>query len=298
MKRRSSVARVSAWVAACACLLSPALASAYCRTTSCPDKPGGTWQTCDPPAADDCGKPLFWARQCVGYTLQKDASSQVSLEKAEPIFEQAFQAWQNADCGGGKTPSIAIEYQGPVTCDAQEYNKELGNANVIIFRDESWPYMGTSSTLALTTVTFHKDTAEIYDADMEINSANVTLSTGTPITFDLLSIATHEAGHFLGMAHNTDIQQTTMYPDYKGGDDSLRSLEPDDMAGICAIYKPDEPNSDTCDATPRHGFADLCGDDQPVGGCSTAPAPASSAFPTLLLAALAAGAAHARRRRA
>ena len=57
-----------------------------------------------------------------------------------------------------------------VACRRHEYNAGQGNANIILFHDEVWPYQGTSNTLALTTLTFNTDTGEIYDADMEINA--------------------------------------------------------------------------------------------------------------------------------
>src|SRR5689334_23648589 len=47
-----------------------------------------------------------------------------------------------------------------------EYNQNRGNTNLIVFRDDGWPYEGSSNTLALTTVTYNLDTGEIYDADM------------------------------------------------------------------------------------------------------------------------------------
>ncbi len=131
------------------------------------------------------------------------------------------------------------------------------NANIITFRDDGWPYVGGGNTLALTTVTYHLKTGEIYDADMEINSFDVALSQGDDdVSFDLLSIATHEAGHFLGLSHSSD-HDATMFADYRPGTASLRDLSQDDLDGICAVYPPGEPIKG-CDPTPRHGFSALC----------------------------------------
>jgi len=245
-------------------VLAPETASAYCRTTSC-EAMEAAWQVCTPPAADDCGKVLYWPKQCVGFTLQKDASSQVSLDEAEAVFTKAFEKWMNADCGAGEHPSIKLEYMGPVECDQQEYDKKKANANVIMFRDDSWSYTGTANILALTTVTYNTESGEIYDADMELNTADnqgFTLEDEQPVKFDLLSIATHETGHFLGLAHSHS-GDATMFTDYKAGSTTLRDLTADDIAGICAIYPPNEPKSETCDTEPRHGFSELCAVDQP-----------------------------------
>ncbi len=279
MKRRSEIAGALIFAGV---LLAPALASAYCRTANCPTHEGA-WQVCVPEQTDDCGTELWWKSRCLGFTLQKDASSQVDLAQAEETFKKAFATWTTADCGGGAHPSVAIDYQGPVECDKQEYNKDKtkGNANVILFRDDSWPYEGTSNILALTTVTYNTETSEIYDADMEINSADIKDFTvgDTNVKYDLLSVATHESGHFLALAHSHDTT-ATMYTDYKQTTTTLRDLTDDDVAAICATYPPDKPSS-TCDDEPRHGFSDLCGADQTEAkgcGCSVPSGSGSAAY--------------------
>jgi hypothetical protein len=76
-------------------------------------------------------------------------------------------------------------------------------------------------------------------------------------------VLTHEAGHFLGLSHSID-NSATMKPVYDPVRDgeSFRSLAPDDVAGICAIYPPDrKASTDSCDN--RHGFSPQCGADQP-----------------------------------
>ncbi len=268
-------------------------ASAFCRTSSCSQ---GTGAVCDPPQSTDCGKPVFWPKPCVQYSLQEDASKQVPLDTVRSIFKTAFDTWMNAPCSAGGNPRILVTETEPVACDAHEYNQTQGNANIMVFRDDQWPYGGSKSTLALTTVTYNIDTGEIYDADMELNSANTTFTTtDTNVVFDLLSVVTHETGHFLGLSHSAMLS-ATMFPDYMEGDTSLRVLDADDIAAICTVYPPGEPVLATCDSTPRHGFSSLCAADQASeegGCCSVAPgAPrggalggALSAVAALLLAA-------------
>jgi hypothetical protein len=154
-----------------------------------------------------------------------------------------------------------------------QYNQNGPNQHVIIFRDNDWPYHDNSNALALTTVTYDKLTGEIYDADMEINTAQQTLSTADADPsdgYDFLSIVTHETGHFLGMAHSAD-DFATMYAFYATGDTVMRDLTEDDVTGICSIYSPDglrhvataaSPTGtlpeEACDPTPRHGFTTQC----------------------------------------
>jgi hypothetical protein len=71
---------------------------------------------------------------------------------------------------------------------------------------------------------------------------------------------------------------------------SFRSLEADDIAGICEIYPPSRrPATTSCEN--RHGFSSQCGADQadPDEGCSIAPTSvgrSSSSLATLLFATL------------
>ena len=154
-------------------------------------------------------------------------------------------------------------------------------------------------------MTFNSDTGEIYDADMELNATgkNLTVEGAVPARgFDLLSVVTHEAGHFLGLAHATDTQ-ATMYAAYKPGSTSLRSLTPDDADGMCAIYPSIskrvvstsvDPSgfvaADACDPSPRHGFSDACAENpapiSSTSGCSTTGTRAGGGASLISLAAL------------
>ena len=62
---------------------------------------------------------------------------------------------------------------------------------------------------------------------------------------DLENTLTHEVGHFIGLTHPCELDQgtctpamqaVTMYPATVPGDLAKRSLSPDDVAGLCAIY--------------------------------------------------------------
>jgi hypothetical protein len=273
-------------------------ALAYCRTTSCGDK--GTGEKCNPVGPADCGVPLFWASPCVGYSVQKDASQDVTFATTEAILAKAFAVWTGADCAAGGNPRMKVVELAPAVCAKHEYNQTKGNTNLVVFRDDAWPYAGSSATLALTTVTYNLDTGEIYDADMELNSFEHHFTTDDAVVlYDLQAVVTHEAGHFLGLAHSTT-SDATMYADYKQGDKSLRDLTADDTAGICAVYPPGAAVPPTCDTTPRHGFSDQCADQQPEpadtsssssgggGGCSLTPGdePANGAGVVALLGLL------------
>ncbi|MDB4944314.1 MAG: hypothetical protein JWP97_3848 [Labilithrix sp.] len=298
----------------------PREAHAYCRTTTTPvpasyNPTGGCFTQ---------GLPLFWRGKCVGYSVNGAASALVPFDEATRVIDAAFSTWNDAVCAdSGDKVGIVTSNFGSVTCSEVRYNQNGPNQNVIVFRDDVWPYSDPNNTLGLTTVTFNADTGEIYDADMEINASGKNLSTAETVPangFDLLSVITHEAGHFLGLAHAMNAS-STMYASYRAGTSALRSLTPDDVAGVCSIYPTSEQRnvdpsveglgvaaSTACDPAPRHGFSTECeanaapiasADDASSSGCAasgTGHVPPGSAAMGLAMVGLAL-AARARRPR-
>jgi hypothetical protein len=300
--RRSDLGRTAALGTALAALLATSPAGAYCRTSSCdPQSPSAhTGAECNPPQPDDCGTPIVWPQSCVEYSVQENASRKITFAETEQVMKTAFGTWMAAACPGGGHPDMLVTEGTPAICALHEYNQTAGNANIILYHDDSWPYEGSANTLALTTVTYNLDTGAIYDADMELNTFGVNFTLGdNNVDFDLLSVVTHETGHFLGLAHSHDLA-ATMWPVYNEHTTSLRNLSPDDIAGICAIYPPGPPTPG-CDPTPRHGFSPLCGADQPqtVKGCGGCALPGDDrAIPAGAIAAVGALILAVRRRRA
>jgi MYXO-CTERM domain-containing protein len=260
-------------------------ASAFCRTKACDNKPAydDVWQEVpDPPCTRDAfgcplnGTPLHWPATCISFDVQRDGSKSdgVDFETASAVINEAFTIWQNADCGG-MPPSLVVRDHGAVVCNKAEYNQEQPNANLFTFRDGDWPYKNAEDTLALTTITYNTETAEIYDADVEINSfdATFTVTDDTDLVeADLLSVLTHEVGHFLGLSHAPQ-RAATMYPEYTPKDTHQRTLDADDQLGICDIYPPGRTVGAACE--PRHGFSSQCAVEE-EGGCGVAPGPRSS----------------------
>lgn len=287
--RRTSL--TGAMVALGFALLTPASAEAFCRTwscspatTSCPPDPDNP--LCPFGGIEGTHFPLYWPQKCIGFSMnervtaqlynyESGASAQEALYDAQlrfsKVLNKAFATWQNVDCGGGQTPSLAFANLGLVTCDKQEFNQKVaeqrnvaqGNANIIMFHDDVWPYEGSANTLGLTTIVFNARTGEIYDADMELNGVESEVKLTTTDTpgendTDLLSVLTHEVGHFLGIGHSP-VKEATMYALYTPGSTSMRTLDDDDKAAVCAIYPPTRVGLPVCNPTPRHGYSTECG---------------------------------------
>jgi len=275
-------------------------AQAYCLARTC--DPADPKQDCELDG-DSCptqGRVLHWTSTCVTFAIQSDGSRKRGLDADDvrSVSERAFETWLSADCGSGG-PSMVIGSLGPVECDESRHNPRGRNANIVMFRDDEWPYPGSIDAYGLTTVRFNPQTGEIYDADVELNSADVDMTmSGTGDGVDLESILAHELGHFLGLGHAApEDAVSTMRVSWDGEGLDLRSLSEDDAAGICAAYPPDRRASSSC--TPHNGFASECNVpvDEPDSGCALTPSTNQRhSASALVLAALASVLAAARRR--
>jgi hypothetical protein len=269
---------------------------AFCRSRTCNEFDPA--QHCE--KVDNCvvsGYELWWPTSCVSFDAQADGSPKLGIDAdtVTDVVGRAFAPWLAADCGTG-TPSMAVTTYGPVSCDEPEntdpknprrYNRttEKG-ANVVMFRDDVWPYPSSTDAYALTTVTFDPTSGRIYDADIEINSADFDVAVDSD-TYDLQSILTHEAGHFLGMAHAASADMTsTMRTRWLGTGTDLRTLSDDDIAGICDIDPPERSAPNDCE--PLNGLADECHvpKEKESSGCTLAPrrAPGAPAGSSLFVA--------------
>jgi Matrixin len=222
-------------------------AGAFCRTTTSAIPADydpmirGCWTQ---------GEPIAWLwDQRVAFELDAAASRQISLADATRAADQAFARWSSAQCEG-RAPNVTAYDDGPVDastvateCSGTPCDPTLPGAyHLIVFRDDGWAYDDPSNTLALTTVTYGIDSAVLFNAEIEINSHDHALTTAEPAppgAFDLQTILTHEAGHFLGLAHATSAN-AVMYAFYA---QSSRELTADDVAGLCAAYPPEAPSS-------------------------------------------------------
>lgn len=247
-------------------LLVTSQASAFCRSTTCRTTGTKECQT----DADGCpaeGAKLFWPTSCISYATNELGTQDLDPVDTRAIIKKTFQAWTDVPCAGGKgVASMAFQEREPISCKRSEYNKEGPNVNVVLFQDDDWKYRGIDGTLAKTSVTYNDETGEIYDADIEINTANNTVTISDDpkkIQYDLQAILTHEVGHFIGVAHSPN-SDAVMFASYSPGSISQRKLTPDDVDAVCAIYPP--KSGVACNVEPRGGFSASC---DPPGESST-----------------------------
>lgn len=170
--------------------------------------------------------PVQWPAGPVPYQITR--SDEPLRAAAIAAIDRAFWRWRNADCGDGRSPGLAIAGR---IADA---DPPVGRAPVglIAFSDDA-PERGPG-TLAITRLYFGRASGEVLRARTIFYTAE--LAPHGPGSF-LDSIALHEAGHFLGLAHSTD-RSAVMSGEVEDGTAVPTQLSPDDVAAICAAYPP------------------------------------------------------------
>ena len=200
------------------------------------------------------GVPLRWYRFPVSFVLDQNGIGQHFKNfpdygapgSEEQALLNSFQTWLNATCDG-KAVGFSAQYGGRAVGKSIGFNRDNAsqNTNLIVFRNAKGDWKHDNLRVAVTTTTYNNSSGELLDADMEINAADPTLYFfATKVVpnsqkkwWDLQTVITHEAGHFLGLGHS-DLAKAVMYTQGTERSIEKRKLHADDSAGICAIYPP------------------------------------------------------------
>jgi len=108
--------------------------------------------------------------------------------------------------------------------------------NLVVFRNDA-------SGNAIATTYWYTNGTRIIDADIVFWDGAFRFFAGTSGCdggFYIDDIAAHEFGHALGLLHS-ESSAATMYPSASACDTDLRTLDPDDIAGVRALYPPTQP---------------------------------------------------------
>lgn len=218
------------------------------------------------------GNYLYWESGCVFITVDADGTKEIPGDREFEIVDQTIQAWNSAisSCSymqiinaGRKKMEVGRDHVNLIKF------RDVAWCPPALADDASPCHPGDAA--GITTATFVDDPSSsrdgaIVDADIELNGENFaladdgeTLGTESCLS-ELRNTLTHELGHLLGLEHTcrtptdpprvdgdgnsvpscsnatTEQQNATMYNFQECGETKKETLEPDDIAGACAIY--------------------------------------------------------------
>ncbi|HSD09570.1 MAG TPA: matrixin family metalloprotease [Candidatus Binatia bacterium] len=209
------------------------------------------------------GTPLSWSVFPVHFFVNADGSG-LSFENARDAISAAFSTWQ-----GGSEDGIVFGFAG----ESQRGANGDDGCNVV-----SWQSLGQSAadTFAQAIITFSRNTGEIFDVDVELNSDDpfAVLPAGEDDPFDervdLQAVSTHEVGHLLGLDHENRFgPQVVMFFSDTSGNATRRTLSSDDRRGVLAAYP--EPASLGAGTTTADCASGGGGGGGGGGGCTLSP---------------------------
>jgi MYXO-CTERM domain-containing protein len=187
----------------------------------------------------------------------------------QQAVRNAYQTWTSVSCA-----AFSVQDLGVVT---QPKPNIMDQINTHVW-PSAWASWNDPDAYAATWVRVNSPTASIVDADTEYNPSWKWSDAGGPGTVDARSVATHEIGHQLGLDHS-DVVPSTMCATMGDGDTYPRSLDADDIAGVCHLYPngkplppectgpgqcaPDETcQSNTCVMVGQKGYGGPCTEDK------------------------------------
>jgi hypothetical protein len=199
--------------------------------------------------------PINWTSRPVRYFVGDRGVPGVTPDQFRDAAARAFATWADVP-----TSSIAFQFGGFTAAEPLEEDdvSTLG----FLSRPE------LDRVLASTNFLIDTRNGTILEADIFFNSSFAwsVAEAGEAGRFDLHSIALHEAGHFLGLAHSA-LGETELRPDggrrviaaaavmfpiaYSPGSIQGRELMPDDIAGASDIYPDSGFRQDTGSARGR-----------------------------------------------
>jgi hypothetical protein len=178
------------------------------------------------------GAPIQWPVPRASF----EVNAQAAPAGGSAAIQAAMAAW-SAVPGA----DFQFVYAGSTTRSGLSYDGH----NVCSFGD-----LGTDGSLAVNSYWFYSD-GTMVESDVLYNTNYLWSVTGAADRFDVQSVAAHELGHALSLAdlYGAADAAKTMYAFTVMGQIGMRTLHPDDMAGLVCLY-PSLPPAVTLRGTP------------------------------------------------
>ena len=183
----------------------------------------------------------------VGWRLNDACSGDLAFGDCEEAIKAGFNTWTAASCS-----YMEWFYEGTTASGPESWGEEDG-VNLLVWEEGDWPEELTDVVAATIPIFYDCNPARLVDADIIFNGVEFTWGVnGEAGRMDVANIATHEIGHALGLDHSDDTE-ATMYYATVFGETKRRTLEEDDINGVCALYPKDhvpvevgDPCDDNC----------------------------------------------------
>lgn len=215
-------------------------ASAYCRTHTDDEPPS----TC-PDVCQNRGIPLAWPTPQVTYAFNEQGFPGIADADLRRMFALSVAPWEAVTCEGQSIGIASVQDSFPTALRLGPKREEPNQNVIVYFSLAEWKDNGLGdAAYASTQVWFNPHDGTIIGADMMFNGSKGPFAecaesgcTAEGPRVDIRNVATHEFGHFLGLAHSED-PLSTMYCNAVPREVQKRTLSVDDSSGLCAVYPP------------------------------------------------------------
>jgi hypothetical protein len=166
-----------------------------------------------------------WSEPQTPYYINA-ANLDLAQSSAATAVRAGADAWQQ------QSAAFRFTYSGLSSQTTTTYD----SVNLVVFRN-------ASSGSAIATTYWWSNGSRLLDADIVFWDGAFQFfagSSGCAGGFYIEDIAVHEFGHALGLGHSAS-STATMYPSTPSCNTRNRTLDPDDIAGVMALYPPSQP---------------------------------------------------------
>lgn len=204
------------------------------------------------------GEYVRWYVDEIPVFLDDRLTPDAAPEDVREAVAKSIATWNDIAC---LHPLLATPIEVSGVPPTRDIDGHTHGTNLIVFQDaDEWAQyhmekpdniLDMSKVLALTTLYYQPATGEARSYSLEINNGAHVFSAppGTPDppppsnTNDIQNMLTHELGHVLGLDHPCSTStlmnpcsEATMYPKAPLGEIKKRTLDQDDIDGLCGLY--------------------------------------------------------------